>query len=288
MNSYRDTLKQQFAEKRKKNSRFSMRAFAQVLGLSPAGLSQILNGKKDLSLDRALEISKKLKLPTEESESFLFQVQLERAKSTSLKDNLLQAWENRYGKIASQDLQDLSVEQFRLISEWYGLAIYEALKSGTTDRPMTARQLAKLFTLDINTVDLTLSRLVKLKLIQALGKLGYVVKADRLSIDSPTPSEAIQNYYKAVIERAIYAIETKTHEQKIVGAQSITLAQSQLSIAERYRDEYWSKLIQLSVSSKDFPVADLKRVYKHFEILFPVSLPIQNQIANHTEKKNEK
>ena len=65
----RELLKQRFSELKKKNSSFSLRSFARSLDLSPATLSEFLNGKRNLSalaerkiamnMDFGQELSKK-------------------------------------------------------------------------------------------------------------------------------------------------------------------------------------------------------------------------------------
>ncbi|MGZ3806814.1 MAG: helix-turn-helix transcriptional regulator, partial [Bacteriovorax sp.] len=61
-----------FEEIRSRNSSFSLRAFAKNLGLSPASLSQILSGKRPLTLSTAKKICDSLNLsPIEEQQVLL-------------------------------------------------------------------------------------------------------------------------------------------------------------------------------------------------------------------------
>lgn len=47
--SFRYWLQRQFAERCKKNPRYSLRAFARFLSMDPSSLSQILSGKRSVS-----------------------------------------------------------------------------------------------------------------------------------------------------------------------------------------------------------------------------------------------
>ena len=46
---YRDILSDQFNVRRKVNARYSLRAFARDMSISPSRLSEVISGKGDLS-----------------------------------------------------------------------------------------------------------------------------------------------------------------------------------------------------------------------------------------------
>ena len=59
-------------EKRKKNNpAYSLRAFAQFLSISPAALSQMMSGKRGISVKRLEFLIHKLALPTSEIKELL-------------------------------------------------------------------------------------------------------------------------------------------------------------------------------------------------------------------------
>ena len=97
MENYRDLIKDEYTKRKQRNESYSLRAFAQALGLSIAGLSQILSGKKELSQDRAVIIAKKLKLSPEQTDQLLLQIQYARAKSPELKSHYSREFETRFG-----------------------------------------------------------------------------------------------------------------------------------------------------------------------------------------------
>ena len=70
-------LKEVLKEKVSQNPRYSMRSFAQKLGLSPGGLSLILSRKKKLSVERAYSVAQTLELNDQESEYFALLIQFE-------------------------------------------------------------------------------------------------------------------------------------------------------------------------------------------------------------------
>lgn len=64
-------LNEEFARRSKRNTRYSLRAFAAHLQMHPSALSRILSGKQRLSKSSALEVTKKLSMCNETSRLFL-------------------------------------------------------------------------------------------------------------------------------------------------------------------------------------------------------------------------
>jgi transcriptional regulator with XRE-family HTH domain len=68
---YRKVLQEEFARRKVKNKRYSLRAFAGSLRMDNGQLSKILSGKALLSVDLADQIAKRLKLEDETRVEFL-------------------------------------------------------------------------------------------------------------------------------------------------------------------------------------------------------------------------
>ena len=73
---YREYLKAVLVSRQLKNSRYSLRAFAKSLSISPGALSKILNSINNLSSQKALEFAQHLKLSEKETDYFLHLVTL--------------------------------------------------------------------------------------------------------------------------------------------------------------------------------------------------------------------
>lgn len=78
-------LKNEFIDRQKKNQNYSLRAFSRDLDLSPSFLSDVMNGKKKISIDNALEVSRSLGWSWRESQLFLQTAQFDSAKSKRAK-----------------------------------------------------------------------------------------------------------------------------------------------------------------------------------------------------------
>ena len=64
-------VKQEFAQKRRLNPRYSLRAFARDLRISPSTLSRVLNGERSIPTGNRKAIAKRLRLSASESQRFI-------------------------------------------------------------------------------------------------------------------------------------------------------------------------------------------------------------------------
>ncbi len=135
--SYRSFLREVIAEKAQRNPSYSLRAMAQALDLAPSYLSTILKGEKNLSADTALRITKRLGLKAKETEYFCLLVQRDGAKSAEAREAIHQQLERLSPQTTGHDL---SVDHFRVISDWHHFGILAALE--LTNFSANARALA--------------------------------------------------------------------------------------------------------------------------------------------------
>lgn len=104
----RKLLTESLARSRMKNSRYSIRAFAKKLGVSPAALSQILNGKRNLTGKTAENIMARLGLDPFEHQKLQLKIQQEKKSARGA---------------AQTDYMQLQMDQYHMISEWYYFGI---------------------------------------------------------------------------------------------------------------------------------------------------------------------
>src|ERR1700677_3905549 len=110
-NGYRDRLSAELRRRRMTNPRYSLRAFAHAVGLSPGFLSKILNGERNLSASTAVTVGEKLGFSAAESAHFCELVQMENAPPPLRK--ILSSSQHE------QDSAILSLDSFQVISDWY-------------------------------------------------------------------------------------------------------------------------------------------------------------------------
>ncbi len=174
---FRLYLQQVFTTRSKNNPRYSLRAFAKSLGVNHAPLSQILHGKRPLTPKTQIRLASALGLGPEEVKKF---------RATSLSSN----------PYASLDFQEMSVDVFNLISEWYYDAILELahLKSFK----MNPKWIAKALGITINEVNIAVER---------LKRLGYPNTLVNTTHIGNFTNVAKKNYQKQALKMAADAID---------------------------------------------------------------------------------
>ena len=245
-------LKRKYAESLKANPRYSLRAFAAKLGLSQGGLSHILSRRKKLSLGRAHEIAQILKLSEGAKQEFLLLVQLEAAKSPAVKSSLYEQLKSvtasHQGGSMESRVMSLTLENFQLISSWYGLAILEMVtgfgRDWGSDRISASLGIPKV------EVEIALERLEMLELIEKDLDGKYTRVEDRVVVSAPTPSEAIRNYYRGVLERANESIQTQSPAEKVVGTEVFAFDPDQIDEARKLTDQYLNQMLELAKKGK--------------------------------------
>lgn len=188
-----DFLKQEFESRRTNRPRYSMRAFARDLEMSPSFLSRVLAGKKTLAEARALAIANALKWSTPQTDYFLAHVRIAQAKSDAERI----AAEKQLAKVSDEnpEYQSLGIDIFRAISRWYHGAILELLSC--EDFVASRRAFSRRLRISEIEVELAIDRLKRLGLIQIIdGKM--VSGAPRFSNDD-IPNGAYQAYHREML-----------------------------------------------------------------------------------------
>ncbi|MGE0632304.1 MAG: TIGR02147 family protein [Pseudobdellovibrionaceae bacterium] len=106
-----EILLSKLEEAKARNPRLSMRAFAQRIGMSSGGLSEILSGKRAFTASIKKKVAEKLMLSPQEQLEFF---------SNDLPGKM---------KIQTDSRSTLSQDQFHLISDWWYFGLLNLLKT---------------------------------------------------------------------------------------------------------------------------------------------------------------
>jgi uncharacterized protein (TIGR02147 family) len=120
---YRSMLREELTSRIKTNPRYSARAMARDIGLSPGFFCQVLNQRRLLHEDRALAVANALGWDERRASSFVKLVRFHRVKDTSLKRTVLD--EINREQSAKAAFYDLELDYFTAISRWEYLAILD-------------------------------------------------------------------------------------------------------------------------------------------------------------------
>lgn len=179
---FRIYLQDELIERCKKNSSYSLRAFARFLHLEPSALSKILHGKRSISSDMFERIANRLGLGPIEKSNF------------------------QKPKV-SNAFNELSGEVFQVISQWYHFAILElTYVEGFVPQ---AKWIAKALGISVNEATIALERLKSLGYLEVLPDGKCVDKYSNVTTlgMAETFGAARRRFQKELLEKAIDALE---------------------------------------------------------------------------------
>lgn len=243
---YRTFLKRTLSERVFKNPSYSMRSLARQLEVAPSMLSSVLNGKRNLSVTNAYNIATRLELSENESEYLALLVQLESAESLERKSALqtkLRALNPQHG------VHDLTVDRFRMISNWYHLPILEM--SELSGSPLTAKLVTEKLKISKTDAELALDRLVRLELLDRRADGTYRKVHDNLLAISDFPDEGLRLYHRQLLEKAMTSITEQSPKEKLIGNYSVAFDPEQLEEAKELLKEFFMKIGRLAEKSRN-------------------------------------
>ncbi len=241
----------EFEKRKKRNNNFSLRSFARYLGFSPAQLSQMMSGKRPVTLNMAKKIIEKLDYSPQEKQHFL---------QVLLKDKSIETTPS--GPLKRQ----LEEDQFRVISDWYHLAILSLtkLKEAKSDPQWIACKLG----ISILNAHQALLRLVRLGLLKLSPKLIQV--GEPFEVVTKIPSEAIRKYHKQNLNLAIEKIEEVPMKLREFQSVSIVIHPTKIPQFKKLIDDFLDQAMAMApaqsqpgsevyhVNVQMFPVTKIK------------------------------
>lgn len=242
-----DFLNFEFESKRLRNQRFSLRAWSRQLGYeNPSFVSHILKRQRKLKLDVAEKFANNLKLSLESKRYFELLVLLQNSKTVDEKHLYMELIET-LGQPQIKQSQNLSIEAFRVISDWYHTAILELieLRDFQSDPIWIAERLRGEVT--PQQVTKAIERLCKLELVTetASGKLKRV-KDNPVLLENYIPSEAIRHFHKQMIDKAKEAIEKQDIEDRDLRGSTIAIRKKDYKKIQQIIKEAHAKIVSLA------------------------------------------
>jgi len=204
---YQACLRDELAKRIDKNPRYSLRAFAALLGILPGALSLILSGKRTISTKVIDRIFASLELNPSQQKRFLESV-LDEKKEKGFKrisPKINQKIGDTKQTRATQAAHSLGMDEFRVIADWYHYAILELTHSPAFEgKP---KWIAKVLRISEVEAKLALERLLRLSLLE--NNNGKYLKTN-LKIDTKDKSKTTlfhRKRQKQVLEKSIESLE---------------------------------------------------------------------------------
>lgn len=219
-----DYLNYEFEAKQRKNSRFSLRAWARQLGYeNPSFLSQILNRQRSLKGDVAERFSSNLQIKGKEKKYFDLLVLFKNSKTVDEKKIYLDLLDSLRPK-SHKGHYSLNIELFRVISDWHHSAILELVELAEFKNNATwiAHKLGG--EVSIQNIEKAIKRLLNIELLEETPMGGLKrVKDNPILLEDSFRNEAIRHFHKQMIEKAKYAIEEQDVTERDLRGSTFTI-----------------------------------------------------------------
>lgn len=210
-------------ERAQKNPRYSLRAFARDLGLSPSRLSELMRKQGNLSEVSAQAILRALSAEPSKAQHFALLYQSQLAKSELERAQA----ERQLQELAHfQKARALLLEEFAQMSEWYNLALWNYLL--LPGRHLATELYRQFPDVEPRQIEQSLLLLRRLDLIEGDGERGYYAKQEMLTAFYQMGSFAVRNYHRSMLEKAQGCLHGQATEERFFLSSIFLIDQSQL------------------------------------------------------------
>ncbi len=210
-----DVLHNEYQKRRAKNSRYSLRAFAQQMGVQSATLSAVLKRKRALPVPQTLRLLNQLDLTTNEKK------QIFRTLRTPIKDAALKEFWLR-------PAIDLDKATMAVVCEWEYAAVFSLCK--VNDFKPDAKWIAKRLGLENARAKIVWQNLLALELVHIDDQGQVRVTLEKLRVSSPIPSKVLRRAHQQELQIAQAKLETVPMELR--NYSSLTFAMNAKKVPE--------------------------------------------------------
>lgn len=227
---------------KERNPSFSLRAWAKKLGYkSSSYLNEMVNGHKPISIDLAGRVALQLDLPFKERKCLELLVLRETVQGQErvIFQELLDT------VVPEQETKDLSVDEFRLVADWYHFVLMEMaeLKDFKEDHNILSQRLGESVSPEL--VKVALERLIRLDLLKR-DKNGKLRRTKALfNVSSKIPNSAIRIHHRQMLEKAILALENQKVNERFFSGCTIAVDQDEVQKVEGIIEDFQKKLCAL-------------------------------------------
>ena len=255
-------LQRELERRCQSNPRYSLRAFAKALGMSPTALSFVLNGKRPLSKKATEKAVNTLSLSQEECALFLKWSQTRKTLARNQTKNLA-AHPNEANSY------QLSLDSFSFISDWYHYAILSLLEIPRSR--FEAKWISRHLGITETEARGAMDRLQRMEIVEKIdGRWKQCTGPIRIGNDVPTA--ATKRFQKQLLLKAIDSVDNDPVEVRDFSSMTIAMDSSLIPYAREEIRKFRRRLAEdLETMGKP------ERVYKFTVQIFPVSRPLDKK-----------
>lgn len=249
--TYRSILKEELDFRMNENSSYSLRAYARDLEISPSQLSEILKGKSGLSSKKSILIAHKIGMSKEESLLFKALVEVEHGRSERIV-NLAKEFIKNYNH--SDSFKSLSLDGFKLISEWYYFGILSTMELDSYDG--TSIFISNHLNLEISLVEDCIKRLLKLDIID-LKNGKFLPTGEMFTTTHNIQSSGLKKFHKGHISKSLKAIDDVPVELRDITSMTMAIDKEKISDAKIIIKKFRRELCEFLESDRKTDVYNL-------------------------------
>lgn len=210
--NWQSFLKEEYQKRRRKNPKYSLRAFAKYLQISPSHLSHILSGKRTVKAPVAIRLGKVLDLTSVETLELL-----------QMDDDLAQDH-------APQQVRILGLDEFGLIASWHFYAILGL--ANLKNNIATPEWIAQKLQIPKEVSKQCFKDLVRLGYLRVVGsQFRQATKSLRTKPD--LPSEIARRYHKQNLQLAAQKIDSVDVHQREYNSMTLPMNPRKITVAKR-------------------------------------------------------
>ena len=263
---FRQLLQDEYLKRCRKNPRYTVSAFARTLQVDVSTLAKILKGQRRLGNRAIQKLAGRLGLDPVAVTPY---IRVKKSLGT--------------GAYASADYQQLSLDQFQIMADWYHYAMLELMTvKGFKNDPAW---IAKALKVSVTEVQIAIERLTRLGMIEIQEDGSWVDTSGGFSttISNDFTSGAFKKMQRQILEQAVQALDDVAYEKRSQTSMTMSVDTDKLPEAKELIKEFRRKMNSL-LSDK----GNHQEVYQLSVSLFPVSAVKETFKEKVQEKFQEK
>jgi len=267
---YINIIRRELETRSEKNPRYSLRAFARALNFEATVISQILSQKRVPTFKTAEKIIRALDLDPSVAQDFLSSV-ADAHKSRGLKlANKFLRHQFAESEIQKTSIQDLSIDYFRVIADWYHVAIMEL--TFTEGFESNSNWIAKELGITPLEAKLAIERLLKLGLLERIDNKLVKTNERMTTADKDLTTPALRKHQKQLLEKAILSLENDPIEIRNMSGMMMVADPALIPEAKKLIEECSKKVSRLLQSGRK------TQVYQFHVSLYPIQKPKKEKL----------
>ncbi len=231
-------LKLEFERLKKKNPRYSLRAFAKTLDIPSGRLSEYLSNKRQITASVGEQIATKLKFDEDLKTSFINCIKAHLEAKKDLQKELSEIEKAPEFDFIPSDSQD----RFRIVADWHHFAILSLMELNNFES--SPNWIARKLGLPETLIHESLDRLERTKIIDR-SSIPWKVQTAHLRTTDGVSSEALKEFHTKNLELASQKLTTVAVEDRDFSVMTIALDKAKLTFAKGMIRDFRRKLLRI-------------------------------------------